>query len=328
MYAEAAEKLQIEPELIEAVARQESSRKSFIDGRPVILFEPTWFRRRLQTNGHTIEEVLKDFPEADKVIAFRAPKKYGSHRKQWNNYQTAKQIHRDSSIECCSWGRFQIMGFHWQDLGFESPKAFRDAQDTDEGQFETFSRFMGANPQITDALRKRDWNEFKRLYNGPGPNSYAAELAQQYRRVLADKAPNKPLLPYRRGEQLQRPTDPKKAGGSRTVNAQIADIFQKTAAGGTLVAGGTYTYDDVSSIVDKIKTGSAAIKTAKERVLASADDVEQVAKRVEELQDTLAQMQSFLWFAGIAAIILFWPNIRSIITYMQDNGYFIKRRNR
>ncbi len=77
------------------------------------------------------------------------------------------------------------MGFHWSRLGYASATAWRDAMHHGEArQLEAFVRFIEADPALHAALRRRDWRDFARRYNGPDfeRNDYDTKLESAYRR--------------------------------------------------------------------------------------------------------------------------------------------------
>lgn len=90
-----------------------------------------------------------------------------------------------AALESASWGAFQIMGFHWQRLGYSSVQDFVTAMSTNETQqFEAFTRFIETDPALHKALKNRKWAEFAKLYNGPDyqRNLYDTKLQRAYER--------------------------------------------------------------------------------------------------------------------------------------------------
>ena len=306
----AAEKLSIEQELIEALLLQESKKKAFYKSNPIILFERTHYTRRLASAGYDLSEVVRNYPATSDLISYEAMRKYGSYSKQWERFINASAVDQNVAIESCSWGKFQIMGFHWLALGYNSPLEFKDAMNSEEGQFMAFVEFMKNDGECADALRRRDWNTFKKLYNGTGKNNYAAELAQNYRRVLASKAPSKSLMPFRDSST-----------GSRTVNAQGADIAVKASTGVGGVVGVDYAVGQVNSILAELETKTQSIEDAKVRVLEVTDKVKDLTGQITGIQAELDSFDWMPWAIGLLFILWMLPNFRSIYTYMQDNGY-------
>jgi hypothetical protein len=89
------------------------------------------------------------------------------------------------AVGACSWGVFQIMGYHWRELGFPAAEEFQMAMFASEGnQLDAFVRYVQNDPALLKALRAHKWADFARLYNGPAyaENSYDAKLAAAYAR--------------------------------------------------------------------------------------------------------------------------------------------------
>ncbi len=183
--AEAAELLDVDTATIHAVREVESRGTGILeDGRVVILYERHIMRRRLLANGFSRNEVA--------TLCTRYPglinKKTGGYRglsAEHFRLSNAMQIHEQSALESCSWGLFQIMGYHWERLGFDSVDDFVALQRTTEAnQLGTFVRFIQTDADLLTALQARDWKAFARRYNGPGyrKNQYDTRLAEAYAR--------------------------------------------------------------------------------------------------------------------------------------------------
>ncbi|RFA31338.1 peptidoglycan-binding protein [Alkalilimnicola ehrlichii] len=179
---DAAERLGVDIASIHAVAEVESRGNGFLpDGRPQILFERHIFRRRLLAHGIDPQPHQQQRPD---LISPHT----GGYRGGAAEYQrlaAAEAIHRQAAIESASWGRFQIMGFHWQRLGYEAAETFRAAMEVDDkAHLDAFIRFIATDNGLQQALRGRDWARFARLYNGPAyaKNQYDLRLQQAWER--------------------------------------------------------------------------------------------------------------------------------------------------
>lgn len=178
----AARDLGVELASVHALAEVESAGNGFLEaGVPVILFERHWMRRQL----------LKLDVDVD-VLAYLHPDLVNSDaggylggRAEHDKLARAKLIHEDSAIESASWGRFQVMGFHWKALGYPNAKDFERRMRKDEGEhLEAFTRFILNDAALLTALRRKDWAEVARLYNGPAyaKNHYDVKLGEAYLR--------------------------------------------------------------------------------------------------------------------------------------------------
>jgi len=182
----AADRLGVQLAAIKAVNEIESRGTGFLpDGRPVILYERHKAFSLLGETGMPYAEAI--------ALAERYPNILGEKRggyaggtAEWGRLKTALQIvPADVAHSACSWGQYQIMGYHWQTLGYENCDAFVTDMHLSEGrQLEAFCRFLEADPAIHKALKARKWADFAAHYNGPAyrENSYDTRLAAAYAR--------------------------------------------------------------------------------------------------------------------------------------------------
>lgn len=182
-YSRAARALDVPVAAICAVTEVESKGSGFLpDGRPVILFERHIMRRQLEKMGRKdVADLQVKFPS----IVNRQPGGYKGGAAEHERLGVAASINRQCALESCSWGLFQIMGFHWKLLGYESVQAFVNAMYRSEGdQLDAFVRFIQANPNLLRALRAQDWAALAAGYNGPAyvKNAYHTKLATAFAR--------------------------------------------------------------------------------------------------------------------------------------------------
>jgi len=151
------------PAQIRAVAAVESSGAAFDKrGRPKILFERHKFHSL--TGGKW------------SVSTFSNRVRGGYSDDSWGKLLDACARDPDAAFASCSWGKFQVMGFNWAALQFES--AFDLAASTIEGEaghYELLVRYVEAE-KLTRALSKLSTNpescrDFAKGYNG---EDYAA----------------------------------------------------------------------------------------------------------------------------------------------------------
>lgn len=174
----AAQRLDVLVSHIKMVRKVESGGKSFDDkGRPVILPEPHIFYRRTNgkygtTNYSYPKWGWKPYPT--------------SYDGRWT--QLADMAERDeaAALESASWGLFQIMGFHWQALGYASVQDFAKRMAASEADhLDSVVRFIEKNG-LAPALRRckagnpDSCRDFAKAYNGSGyeKNSYHRKMAE------------------------------------------------------------------------------------------------------------------------------------------------------
>lgn len=178
---DAAGQLRIDEASMRAVLAVESSGAGFlVDGRPKILFERHIMHRLLGAAGRDADLLALYMPD----VVNASPGGYKGGAAEHNRLHLARQVDFDIATCSASWGLFQIMGFHWQALGYDSPADFASRMsESEDEQLEAFVRFMQSNPSTHKALIDRDWHAFARRYNGPGyaKNDYAGRLEAAHR---------------------------------------------------------------------------------------------------------------------------------------------------
>jgi len=169
--------LRVTPAHIRAVMTVESRGGGFDPkGRPTILFEPHVFHRR--TNGQ--------FSPSPYSYAKWRDRPYPTTMDgRWSQMADAASMDEAAALESASWGLFQIMGFHWKALGYESAQAFSAAMTASEGNhLDALVRFIKANA-LADELgackpgNAESCRAFAAGYNGSGyaANGYHTKLA-------------------------------------------------------------------------------------------------------------------------------------------------------
>lgn len=171
-FQSAAEMLRIPINLIKAVTQVESSGSGFLkDGRPKILFERHHFHRL--TKGR--------WSSAHPSISNKKPGGY-TKNDEWVRFNLAASLDRDSAIQASSWGLFQIMGFNYNECGYDSPLDFMGDMCSGEGaHLKAFVNFI-EKKGIGEHLRNRKFGEFAKYYNGPNyhRNSYDIKIKNAF----------------------------------------------------------------------------------------------------------------------------------------------------
>lgn len=177
----AADRLGVPIACIKAVNDVESRGSGFLaDGRPAILLERHIAYRQAAAAGMDAEGLAIRFPK----LLSRARGGYVGGAAEWVRFDSLRSVTSQAiAVEACSWGLFQIMGFHWRALGYAGALDFQQAMTAGEGkQLDAFTRFIAADPALLKALKAKKWTDFARLYNGPAfaENLYDAKLAAAY----------------------------------------------------------------------------------------------------------------------------------------------------
>jgi hypothetical protein len=162
----AAKTLKVSVAAVMAVNEVESRGSGFFSsGSAAILYERHVMRKRLRAHG--VNPGLYEIHHPELVNA-----KTGGYRggqAEYDRLQKAQAIHREAALESCSWGGYQIMGYHWKVLGYASIDDFvTRMQRSERDQLEAFVRFIQQDPVLQRALKELDWTGFAKRYNGPG----------------------------------------------------------------------------------------------------------------------------------------------------------------
>ncbi len=167
---------------IRAVNEVESTGSGFLsDGRPKILFERHIFWRRLDARGIHPAPIAANNPN----ICLQTRGGYRGGAAEYKRLADAELVDAGAAYESASWGAFQVMGYHWERLGYSSIDDFVARMEKSEAdQLDAFVRFVAADRSLLAALKVRNWAAFANGYNGPNytRNLYDAKLSLAYRR--------------------------------------------------------------------------------------------------------------------------------------------------
>jgi hypothetical protein len=168
----------LNPRMVRAVAIAESSKNAFREYKglgifPTLRFEPHWFNKYEKKSPMPFTNNGKGFSslvsETNHVAFIKASK-----------------ININAAIKGTSFGKFQIMGFHFKKLGFKNPEEFLESMKSLEGQYDAFIRFIMSNKRLRNVITKdiptrTDFEVFARAYNGSGNvNVYSKRIERAY----------------------------------------------------------------------------------------------------------------------------------------------------
>lgn len=180
---QAAQTLGVELAAVRAVNEVESRGHGMLPetGKPVILFERHVFWKQLQAHGIDPAPAAAKWPS----IVSETPGGYRGGAAEYARLATACMIDRPAALESCSWGLFQIMGYWWKAMGYDSVEQFVECMGAGEAeQLVAFVNFLSLDEHkgMLAALKARKWSTFARLYNGKNyaANLYDTKLARAY----------------------------------------------------------------------------------------------------------------------------------------------------
>jgi len=187
---QAADRLGVPLASVMAVNQVESRGEGFAaNGRPVILFERHVMHARLQANG--LSEAEADaLAGKHPALVNRKAGGYIGGTAEHQRLAQAQHIHATAALESASWGLFQIMGYHWQRLGYFDAQHFADTMALSEAaQLDAFVTFIETDPTLHKTLKGKKWAEFARRYNGPNyaRNFYDVKLARAYAQFAGEQ---------------------------------------------------------------------------------------------------------------------------------------------
>lgn len=170
----------IEFAALKAVINVESSGRGFdaATGKIMIQFEPHWFKR-----------IAKNADDGGGQRTW-AKNKVEKQSAEWLAFNDAFSINPAAAMQSTSIGLMQVMGFHYQKLGFANPGAMWDyAKESEANQADIGLRFIKAkgNEKMFNALKTKDWATFAFYYNGAQYKkfNYDNRLADAYKKALA-----------------------------------------------------------------------------------------------------------------------------------------------
>jgi hypothetical protein len=179
-FENAATTLGCEIACIRAVNEVEAPMGGFLtSGRPTILFEAHIFSRLTK---HVYDKYATD-------ISSRKWNKslYKGGEKEYDRIEKAMALDRNAALQSASWGRFQIMGFNYDKVGYTSVEDFVTAMYQSEArQLEAFIAYI-RSANLVKALCEKRWADLARGYNGSSyaENQYDVKLKKAYDKYSA-----------------------------------------------------------------------------------------------------------------------------------------------
>jgi hypothetical protein len=175
--------------IVKAVNEVESRGKGFlIDGRPKILFEGHVFWKELIKRNINPAKTITS--KNSDVLYKKWTKKFykGGSGEYLRLEKASKIVNSDKCKEAAycsaSWGSFQIMGYHYKDLGYASIWEFVDKMNLNEEEhLRAFGLYLKKNNLIS-LLQNKKWATFAKAYNGKNYaiNKYDVKLERAYKK--------------------------------------------------------------------------------------------------------------------------------------------------
>lgn len=179
----AARRLRCDEAAIRAVSDVESRGAGFLYDNAA----KQW-RIKILFERHIMYRLLKDKIGRDAALLHVAANPdvvntrsggYSGGNAEHARLEKARRIDKDLGLESASWGAFQIMGFHWERLGYKSAVDYVLTLSKGEPEhLDAFCRFIETDQRLLNAIRTGDWALFAEVYNGAGykKNQYDAKM--------------------------------------------------------------------------------------------------------------------------------------------------------
>lgn len=105
---------------------------------------------------------------------------HGSQKQEWQVLEFARSLDDTAALQSISMGAPQIMGFHYQRLGYSTVQDMFDAFSQDI-RYQLMGFFEFLDPRMIGALQNLDFNRFASAYNGTGQmDKYGGWIKDNY----------------------------------------------------------------------------------------------------------------------------------------------------
>jgi hypothetical protein len=158
-----AQKHDYDPAMLKAIIAVESGGIGFskITGRIIIQFEPLWFKRECsEWRQHSANHTWFNNGVGNQDI-------------EWRAFDDAFKIDPDAAMKSTSIGMMQVMGFHYDSLGFKTVGEMWDyAKESEANQVDLAIRFIKSNPKLDQAVKDKNCALIAYYYNGSEYEKY------------------------------------------------------------------------------------------------------------------------------------------------------------
>ncbi|RDC63291.1 N-acetylmuramidase family protein [Adhaeribacter pallidiroseus] len=168
---------------VRAMVEVESAGSGYVpdgSGRPKILFERHKFHNFTNGMYSTTHPVISNKLAGGYSTGATATVR---SQKEWFRMAQAIQLDSKAALASASWGMGQVMGYHWQKLGYASLQDFVNAMyESEYNQLVAMFRYCKLVPGLMAAITMADWDDVARMYNGVSyaKHQYHIKLAKAY----------------------------------------------------------------------------------------------------------------------------------------------------
>ena len=178
----------VDPLAWEALLAVESSGEGFVNGRLKIRIEGHLLTGATWGNPAVFSQLFRR-DESNPLLEYYRPSSasawimyHANQDLEWQAFDFALRLDGASALRCTSMGLGQTMGFNAQRVGYANPAAMLQAFERGEqAQQAAIINYCVSDADLVAAMRRRDWDEVARRYNGDGQEAiYAPRLAAAY----------------------------------------------------------------------------------------------------------------------------------------------------
>lgn len=165
----------IDKYLLQALANIESGGQGFINGRLLIRLEA----HRLLIFAPTLSSFFS-FNPANKYFDhyYNGKKYHGNQDMEWEAFNFARRKHGEATYKSTSYGKFQILGENYTQLGFNSAEEmFNYLSQSETNQYDVFFRYL-VNFGLIKPLQDYNFKLITEKYNGSGNVAVYSKLLQ------------------------------------------------------------------------------------------------------------------------------------------------------
>jgi len=188
-FVAAGKELGVETASVIAFAKTEAKEFGFLNnGYPVILFERHKFYQALVKKSG--KAFANSIAASNPDICDDNSGGYQGGEREIKRIERAAAINEEAALASASWGMFQVMGFNYKMVGWASVSEFVKAmKESEKNHLKAFVNFIKADPELLPALKKKDWAEVARNYNGEAYhiNKYDVKMAANYKLAKAQE---------------------------------------------------------------------------------------------------------------------------------------------
>lgn len=104
---------------------------------------------------------------------------HGDQRKEWQVLDFARSLDDSAALKSISMGAPQVMGFNYQQTGYQSVQQMFNNLSTDI-RYHIFALFDFLDNRMISALQNYDFVRFARFYNGSGQAEHYGEWIKDH----------------------------------------------------------------------------------------------------------------------------------------------------